>query len=67
METSAAGVTIRAVEPEMFPDAAVIVVVPAATEAAFPFDPAVLLIVATGPTDEFQVTDVVMFLVLLSE
>jgi hypothetical protein len=51
----------------MFPDLAVIVVVPAATEVAFPFDPAALLMVATDPAEELQITDVVMSFVLLSE
>jgi hypothetical protein len=62
------GATVRVVEPEMFPDVAVIVVVPAPTEVvAFPFDPAVLLMVATDPAEELQVTDVVRFRMLLSE
>ena len=65
METSA--VTVRVVEPEIFPDLAVIVVVPAAFEVAFPFDPALLLMVATDSAEELQVTDVVRFCVLLSE
>ena len=60
-------VTVSVVEPEMLPDVAVIVVVPAATEVAIPFDPAVLLMVATDSAEELQVTDVVMFFVLLSE
>ena len=66
-ETSAAGVTVSVVEPEIFPDLAVIVVVPAAFEVAFPFNPAALLMVATDLTEELQVTDVVRFCVLLSE
>ena len=61
------GVTVRVVEPEMFPDVAVIVVVPTAFEVAFPFDPAALLMVATDPAEELQITDVVRFRVLLSE
>ena len=47
----------------MLPDVAVIVVVPAATEVAFPPE----TIVATAVADELQVTDAVMFLVLPSE
>ena len=67
IEASAAGVTVSVVEPEIFPDVAVIVVVPTPTEVAFPFDPAVLLMVATDPAEELHVTDVVRFCVLLSE
>ncbi len=65
MDTSA--VTVRIVEPEILPDLAVIVVVPAAFEMAVPFDPAPLLMVATDAAEELQVADVVMFCVLLSE
>jgi hypothetical protein len=61
------GVTVRVVEPEMFPDVAVIVVVPTAFGVASPFDPAALLMVATDPAEELQFTDVVRFCVLLSE
>ena len=61
------GVTVRVVEPEMFPEVAVIAVVPAATEVAIPFDPAALLIVATELVEELQVTDAVMLPVVLSE
>jgi hypothetical protein len=60
-------VTFSVVKPEMLPDAAVIVVVPAAIEAALPFEPAVLLIVATDISDEVQVTDVVRSFVEWSE
>ena len=51
-----AGVTVKAVEPEMFPDEALIVVVPAETVVANP----AVSIVATAVLEEFQVTDVVM-------
>ena len=61
------GITVRVVGPEIFSDMAVIVVEPAATEVAMPFNPAALLIVATEPAEELQTTDVVMFFVLLSE
>ena len=67
IETSVAGVTVRFVEPEMFPDVAVIVVVPTAFEAAPPVDPAALLMAATDPAEELQVTDAVMSWMLLSE
>ena len=62
-----AGGTNRVVEPETFPDVAVIVVVPAAKAVAVPLEPASLLMEATDVTDELQVTDVVRFGVLLSE
>jgi prepilin signal peptidase PulO-like enzyme (type II secretory pathway) len=45
---------------------AVIVVVPALTEAACPFDPAVLLMVATAVDDELQLTELVRFCVVPS-
>jgi hypothetical protein len=59
MDTSIAGVTVRAVDPDMLPDVAVIVVDPVATGAADPLELAALLIVATPVLDELQVTDVV--------
>ena len=60
-------VTVSVAVPETLPDAAVIVVVPAATPAASPFDPPALLIVAIPVLDEPQVTAVVRFCVELSE
>ncbi len=66
-ETSVAAVTVSVVEPEILPDVAVIVVVPAATEVASPFEPAALLIVAAAVLDELQVTAAVRFCVELSE
>ena len=60
-------VTVSVAIPEMFPDAAVIVVEPAATDVANPLEPAALLMVATPPVDEPQVTAVVRFCVVLSE
>ena len=57
MDTSVAGVTVSVVDPDMLPDAAVIVVEPAAVEVASPLEPAALLMVATPVVDEFQVTD----------
>jgi hypothetical protein len=62
-DTSVAGFTVSVVEPDILPDDAVIVVVPAATAAAKPE----LLIVATPVLDEPQVTVVVRFCVVLSE
>lgn len=56
MDTSVRAVTVRVIELEViFPDAAVIVVVPVASEVTSP----ALLMVATVGVDEFQVTDVV--------
>ncbi len=63
IDTSVAGVTVSVVEPDMLPDDALIVVVPAANVAAKPE----LFIVATPVFDELQVTAVVMFCVVLSE
>ena len=67
MDTSNAGVTVRAVDPDMLPDVAVIVVEPVATEEADPLEPAALLIVAATRADELQVTAVVRSCVVLSE
>jgi len=66
IETSAT-VTVKVVEPEILPDLAVIVAVPAAFDVAFPFDLGTLLTVATGLAEELQTTDAVMSFVLLSE
>jgi hypothetical protein len=66
-ETSVAGVTVRAVEPDMPPEVAVIVVVPATIEVAKPLEPAVLLIAATAEVDEFHITVVVRSCIVLSE
>ena len=67
MDTSVAEVTVRVVDPEMIPDAAVIVVEPAATEVAIPSEPAALLMIATPVDEELQVTVAVRFCVELSE
>jgi hypothetical protein len=67
MNTSIAGVTVRAVDPDMLPDVAVIVVEPVAMAEANPFEPAALLIVAAARADELQVTAVVRSCVVLSE
>ena len=58
-DTSAAEVTVSVVDPDMFPDAAVIVVEPEAAAVAKPCEPAALLIVATPVSDELQATTVV--------
>jgi hypothetical protein len=67
MDTSIAGVTVRAVDPDMLPDVVVIVVEPVAMAEANPFEPAALLIVATPVLDELQVTAVVRSWFVLSE
>jgi hypothetical protein len=67
IDTRIAGVTVRAVEPEILPDVALIVVDPVATVVALPLEPATLLIAATDTVDELQVTDAVRSWVVLSE
>jgi hypothetical protein len=67
IETNVAGETVRVVDPDRVPDVAVIVVEPAATGVASPFEPAALLMVATDDDDELQVTVVVRFCVEPSE
>jgi len=67
MDTSVAAVTVSVVDPDLLPDVAVIVVEPAVTDVAKPLEPAALLMVATPPADETQVTAVVRFCVVLSE
>ena len=56
MDTSVAGVTVSAVDPETPPSAAAIAVDPDATEAANPLEPATLLMVAAAVADDDQVT-----------
>ncbi len=67
MDRSVAWVTVSVVEPEMLPDVAVMVVVPAPIPEARPLEPAALLIVATPVFDELQTTEAVRFCVVLSE
>jgi hypothetical protein len=62
-----AGVTVRVVVPEIPSIAAVMVVEPTARAVANPLEPAVLLIEATAPSDELQVTCVVRSCVEPSE
>ncbi len=65
IDSSVGEVTVRIVEPEMLPDVAVIVVMPAATNEICPIVagelllPLKLLIVAAARFDEFHVTDAV--------
>ena len=66
METSAAGVTVNPVEPDMLPTVAVIVTEPVASVEARPLEPEALLIEATLLSEEPQVTELVRFCVELS-
>ena len=66
-ETSTGGVTVRVVDPETPPTAAVIVVVPTAIDVARPREPAALLMEATEDTDDVQLTDCVRTCVPPSE
>jgi len=63
IEINVAGDTVNTVDPDMLPDVAVIVVEPAATGVASPFEPVALLMDATDVDDELQVTVVVRFCV----
>jgi hypothetical protein len=66
IETRVTAFTVSVVFPETLPSVAVIMVVPAATDVARPFDPLALLIVATPALDELQVTWVVRSCFVLS-
>lgn len=59
IETSAAGVTVRPVEPDTLPKVAVMVAEPWAAEVARPFEPDALLMEATLLLDDPQVTELV--------
>jgi hypothetical protein len=61
IDTSAGGLTVRVVEPEMPPDAAVIIAEPTDADEACPSEPVALLMAATDTFDELHVTDVVRF------
>jgi hypothetical protein len=65
METNAAGVIM--VDPEMFPEVAVMVDEPAATAVASPFVPWELLMAAIPASDELHVTEVVKSRAVWSE
>ena len=67
MDTSVAGVTVSAVDPDTLPDAASIVVKPADTEVARPLEPAALLMAATEKVDELHIAAAVRSCVVLSE
>ena len=69
MDTNVAAVTVSFAVP-VFPvteSAAVIVVIPAADEAANPLKPAALLTVATDASEDFHVTNDVISCVVRSE
>jgi len=59
--------TVSVVDPDTFPDLAVIVVVPVETKVDSPLKPAILLIVATDVDVELHVTAPVKFCVVLLE
>jgi hypothetical protein len=54
MDTSAAGVTVKTVFPDIAPETAAIVVVPLPTPDANPLRPATLLMVATPELEELH-------------
>ena len=57
IDTNVTGVTVKVTGAEVMPPiAAVILLVPAATDVARPLEPAALLIVATDAVAEAQVT-----------
>lgn len=66
MDTSAAAVTFKVVDPEIAPSVAVISDVPVVAVVARPLLPAALLMVATAGVSDIQVTMLVRFWVLLS-
>ena len=67
IDDSVVSVTVRDFVPETVPAVALTVAEPAATDVARPLDPAALLMVATDPGEELQVTAAVISCVLLSE
>ncbi len=67
IDTSVAVVTMRVVPPETVPDVALIVVEPAATDAAKPLEPASLPTEATEGAEEVQVANEVRSRLVLSE
>ncbi len=67
METSVAGVTAIAVDPETAPNVAVIDALPGDAGVTSPRDPVIVLTLAMDGEDEFHVTSWVKFCVELSE
>ena len=66
IETRDAGVTVKPVDPDTLPLAAVIVTDPGLTLVARPWEAAALLIDATAGSEHVQATDAVRFCVELS-
>jgi len=67
IDSNAAGVTVKVMAAEVMPPiAAVMRLVPGATEVARPLEPAALLVVATEVVADAQVTEAVKFCVVLS-
>jgi len=66
IETSAAALTVNVVDPVTEPEVAVMFAIPWPWLLANPWEPEVLLIVATAVASELHCTVVVMFCVLLS-
>ena len=66
IDTSVAGVTLKLVEPETAPLAALMVVDPGLIAVANPLEPEALLTAATVTADEVQATAAVRFWVELS-
>lgn len=56
IDTKVAEVTVRVVDADTPPRAAVIIVEPAPAVVIIPFEPGALLIVAAAATEELQVT-----------
>ncbi len=66
IETSAAGVTVKLIDPDTLPLAAVIVTDPGLTPVARPWDADALLIDATVGSEEVHATEAVRSCVELS-
>ena len=66
METKTAGVTVKAVVPDMAPEAAVMVAIPAPALVATPWLPGALLMAATVEADDDHTTVAVRACVLPS-
>ena len=67
IDTRVAEVTVRVVDEVTPPRVAVIIVEPALAVVSIPFEPGVLLIVATAVAEELQVTAAEMSCTELSE
>ena len=60
IETSVAEVTVSIVDADTAPSVAAIIVEPVPAVVVIPFEPGVLLIVATPATEELHVTEALM-------